>query len=218
MIQVQENELLGYSLRPLGDAGAALVARMSDEEATAVRAALAQVLLDESSQPGEPRVEVAATTIPAGAPFSSVVYRDIGADGTRKMVTFAFRDAAVETALPLLGIAIAVFTGKAGLASLPQVGGVIKTLWSKLVVLKRPQDSDAIDLLEAMSRVRARHLLLGAGEYPSGGDLVRELSLGAEAVTRALTRLRSAGVVEAVAWGGQTGDLGNAANRWRVKL
>jgi hypothetical protein len=176
------------------------------------------VLLSESSESEKPRVEAEATTLPAGAPFSSVVYRDVGADGTRKMVTFGFRDAAIETALPLLGIAIAVFTGKAGLASLPQVGSVIKTLWSKLVVLKRPEDGDAIDVLEAMSRVRARQLLLGAGEYPSGGDLVHELSLGSEAVARALTRLRSTGVVEAVAWGGQTGDVGNAANRWRVKL
>jgi len=218
MIQVQENELLGYSLRPLRDAAAALVAQMSDEEATALRTALAHVLLDESSRAGEPRVEVASTPIPAGARFSSVLYRDTGVDGTRRMVTFGFRDAAIETTLPLLGIAITVFTDKTGLALLPQIGSVIKTLWSKLVILKRPQDGDAIDVLEAMSRVRAGHVLEASGEYPSGGELVRELSLEAAVITRALERLRSAGVVEVVAWGGQTGDVGNAANRWRVKL
>jgi hypothetical protein len=218
MRYVKERELLGYCLQPLGDIGYELLDRWSEEEAVALRSALAQILIDEADQSDLLRVEWSATENLAGQRFDSVIFRDKGKDGTQMMVTFGFRDAAVETALPLLGIAIAVFAGQFGLASALQIAGAAKTLWAKLLVLRRPQDGDAIDVINAILRVRARHLADGRDKYPTGEDLHSELPLAPDLLARALTWLRSKSVVEAVAWGGQRDDDSHLANQWRVKL
>jgi len=214
MRQVLENQLLGWSWQSLGaDTALALADRVSDEHADELRAAMASVLLQEDAS----RVETAATEVPAGTPFNSVLYRDVGTDGTRRMIVFGFRDAAVETILPLFGLALTVFGGHWGWGVVTSVGGIAKTLWSKLAVLKRPDDADAIDVLEAIVRVRARHVAAGENEYPSGAQIGAELPLDETARNRALARLKTRGIIDAVSWGGQADDAAHLENRWRVK-
>jgi hypothetical protein len=218
MDQVLENELLGYCLRPLGEQAGNVAEALSDDEAEAWRQTLANFLLAEAAQGDASPIQISTVEVPAIRDFKSVLYRDEGIGGSKKIVAFNFRDAAVETALPLLGIAIIVFTGKWGIAILPQIGGVLKTLWSKLVVLKRPDDAEAIDVLEALVRVRARHVTSEHAEYPTGAELKHETDMASDLVKRALARLKAQGVIEAVSWGGQSEDVGHLGNRWRIKL
>jgi len=218
MAQVLESQLLGVSWRSLSaDDAARLANAFDDDEVQALRTAIAGVLIDEPSD----RVEVKSIEVPGGVPFRSILYRDAGADGTtRRMVAFGIRDAAVESMLPLLGLAISVFTGAFGWGSVGSIGGLAKALWGKLMVLKRPADADAIDVLESIVRLRARHAARGEkAAYPSGGDLAAELpALDSAARLRALTRLKLHGVIDAVAWGDQADDVGHAGNTWRVAL
>jgi hypothetical protein len=218
MREVLETELLGYCLAPLGEAGAALADKLDDEEAESIRRALAGLLAEEASRGEVCLVGMSAIEVPAHKDLKSILYRDTGVGGTRKIAAFGFRDAAVETWLPLLGIAIAVFTGRWGISSAATAGGVLKTLWSKLVVLKRPADADAIDTLEAVTRIRARWVADGGKAYPSNADLEREMDLAPEAIERALKRLKASSIIEVVSWGGQKEDLAHPGNQWRVRL
>ncbi|HEX3129774.1 MAG TPA: hypothetical protein VH394_20735 [Thermoanaerobaculia bacterium] len=216
MQQILENELLGYCFLPLGEDAGALADSLTDDDAEALRTALAELLIDQAAEDG--LIETGAVEVPAVQDFKSILYRDSGKGGTRKVVAFSFRDAAVETALPLIGIAITVFTHKLALATLPQIGGVLKTLWSKVVVLKRPADSDAIDALEAVVRIRARQVAKGGEDYPTTAEVERHLDRQTETVRRALTRLKSSAVLEVVSWGGQTEDVGHPGTSWKVRL
>jgi hypothetical protein len=217
MQQILENELLGFCLSRFGNRAIAVVDTLSEEEAETWRMSLATFLVDESKQ-GESRVEVAEVDVPDGRDFKSVIYRDRGAGGTRKIVCFSFRDAAFETALPLLGVAIAVFTGKFAVGSIPQVAGILKTLWGKVIVLKPPADNDAMNVLESIVRVRAATVAAGGKEYPTTGEIERQTALQRDLIGRALSRLKSLAVVEAVQWAGQADDLLHPENRWKVKL
>ncbi|MFL6258632.1 MAG: hypothetical protein ACJ76Y_02870 [Thermoanaerobaculia bacterium] len=218
MGKILENELLGFCYRPLGEVAIALADKLSDEEAEVLRTALVNFLLDETKHGSASLVDVTVVEVPVARDFKSILYRDGGTDGTKKIVTFSFHDAVIEIALPLLGIAITVFTGKWGIVTLAQIGGILKTLWSKLVTLKLPADADAIEVLEAIVRVRARRISKGSEEYPANVDLEQELDLPSEAVYRALSRLKSLAVIESVNWGGQAEDVSHPANQWRVKL
>jgi hypothetical protein len=158
MIQkvVQENELLGLTFRALGTEGAALLQELSKNDKEELRETLAHVLVDAAKD--SVGVTVGTAELPSGHSFKSIILRTPGAK-TNRIYTFTFKDAAVETMLPIMGIALTIYTGKWGIATIPQVGGVLKTLWSKLVVLKRSEDADAIDVVKAIVRLRAKHQL-----------------------------------------------------------
>ena len=94
----------------------------------------------------------------------------------------------------------------------------MKTLWGKLVVLRRPGDSDAIDVLESLARVRARHLAAHEDVYPTTFEIQAGASLSAESAKLAFSKLKSKGVIKVVAWGEQQEDIANAGNRWAIKL
>lgn len=214
MRQVLESQLLGWSWQSLGpETSVALAERMKEDDAVALRNAIAEVLLAEDAT----RVERSSAEVPGGTPFHSILYRDAGADGTRRMVLFGFRDAAVEAMVPLFGLAITVFTGHWGWGAASTVAGIGKTLWSKLTVLKRPGDADAIDVLEAIARVRAQHVATGEDVYPSGTEIAATLPLDDAARQRALEGLKTKAIIDAVSWGGQSGDVAHPDNRWRVK-
>jgi hypothetical protein len=218
MQQILENELLGFCLAPLGDHALSIVDRLSEEEAETCRLSLAAFLLNEAEQDTAP-VEVSAVDVPGGRDFKSILYRDRGADdSTKKIVAFSFRDAAFATALPLLGVTIMVFTGKLALAAAPQIAGILKTLWGKVVVLKPPADKDAIDVLEGLVRVRAAAVAAGSTEYPTNVEIERQSGLLREHAQRGLSRLNSLDVIETVRWGGQAGDLNHPDNQWKVRL
>ncbi len=133
-------------------------------------------------------------------------------------MVFSFKEAAIETTLPLLGIVLTIYTGKWGLASIPQAASVLKTLWSKLIVLKRPEDADAIAIVNAIVWVRARHVLQGANEHPSNHELEIESGLSRDSLIVALRSLRSRGVIEASPWAAQTDDFTQQGNCWKIKI
>ena len=153
---IQENELLGRVFKAFGTEGITLLQKLSTSDQKEVRETLAQVLVDAAKD--DAGVAAAIEDLPAGHDFKSILFTTRGPK-TNRIYTFTFKDAAVETMLPILGIVLTIYTGKWGIAAIPQVGAVLKTLWSKLLVLKRPEDADAIDVVNAIVRVRAQHIL-----------------------------------------------------------
>ncbi|MDA9483447.1 hypothetical protein XI07_15795 [Bradyrhizobium sp. CCBAU 11445] len=213
---MQENELLVRSLENLGADGDALLDMLSSEDEQKLRDALAGFLVDTANSGGA--VETATADLPAGQNFKSILYRTPGAQ-TNRILTFKFKDAALDTIFPILGIVLTIYTtGKFALPAIPQIAGVLKTLSSKLVVLKRPDDANAIDALNSICRVRAKHIRSGANEHPTTAELERDSGLPMDALIAALKSLRSRGLIEATAWGAQTDDMSDMGNRWSVAL
>jgi hypothetical protein len=169
MSEVLENELLGYVLRPLGDDAAEIADVLSDDDAALLRTTLREFLVAEAAA-GDDVIQ-RTVSVPKATKLGSVLYRDGGKRDSNTLVAFTFKSAAAETALPLLGIALTIFTGKWGLGSVTPVASVIKTLWSKLIVLRRPADGEAIDVLETILRARARLLASGRREYPTTAEV-----------------------------------------------
>jgi DNA-binding transcriptional MocR family regulator len=95
---------------------------------------------------------------------------------------------------------------------------VSKTLWSKLILLRRPQDADAIDVLNALLRVRAEHVLNSDKQYPTTREIETNSGMSRDGVIAALKSLRSKGVIEAATWAAQTDDMTQDENQWTVKL
>src|SRR5262249_36066232 len=122
-----------------------------------LREALAESLLD-AAEGADALVESSATSIDVPPSFKSILFRRGRSSDTRMVVAFSFRSGFSDSALPSLGILIAVFSGPLALATAVAALGVVKTLWQKLVVLRAPQDRHAIRLLDAMGRVGAANL------------------------------------------------------------
>jgi hypothetical protein len=215
---MQENEILNRVIGaggPLGAVGLDLNDLLSDEEANALRDTIATFLVAAADE--NAGVTVTTEQLPPGNDFKSIIYKSAGVR-TNKLLAFSFRDAATETALPLLGITLTIYTGKWGLATIPQVAGVLKTLWSKLVVLRRPADGDAIDVLNALVRIRTKHIVAAVKDHPTSLEIETDSGLSRDAAMAALKSLRTRGVVEVVTWAEQTDDVNHLYNRWKVKL
>jgi len=218
MRQVLETQLIDHCFRPFGDDATKLLDSLTDSEVEALREALGTFLIEQSKDGDSGAVTTSALEVPASRDFKSILYKDSGSRGTKKIVAFSFRDAAVDTVLPILGIAISTFSGSLGVGAITTVLGGLKTLWSKVVVLKAPADADAIAVLEAILRIRARSVATRENRFPTNADIQRELSAQPIPLKPSLSRLKTLKVIEAVSWGGQAEDLEHAANSWKVRL
>jgi len=212
---MQENEIIGRTLGAVGGEGIALLGKLSESEKSELRVTLANFLVSAANE--NAGVTTGVEELPSGHDFKSILYKSAGPK-TNRILTFAFKDAAVETVFPILGIALTIYAGKWGVATISQAGSVLKTLWSKLVVLKRPEDADAIDVINAIVRVRAQHVLGGLNGHPTSLELETNSGLSKDALVAALKTLRSRGVIEASSWGGQTDDMNQQGNHWKIKL
>jgi hypothetical protein len=219
MLYLSDSQLIGHCLAPLGELGDAVADTWTDEQELAIRSAIAQTLLDESqNEDSGIVVEVSRASGQSHASFGLVIYADRDEQGAKLLVTFGFRDAAVESALPLLGIILSIFTGKFGVSAVPQMAQIAKTFWKRLVVLRRPQDSDAIDTVQGLARIRARKLTERSEDYPTGAELFDAMPLDRTRIVDALSRLKSLQILEVARWGDQKGDDSHAGNQWRVRL
>jgi hypothetical protein len=210
-----EREIIGRTMGAYGEEGKALLGKLSKSDVNELRVILANFLVSAASE--NACVTTGTKELPSGSSFKSIVYKSPGAKPNR-MLTFTFKDAAVETVFPILGIALAIYTKGWGIETIPEALGVLKTLWSKLVVLKRPEDADAIDLINAIARVRVKHVLDGSNEHPTSLELETNSGLSKVGLVAALTTLRSRGVIEASSWAAQTDDMNQEGNRWKIKL
>jgi len=218
-MNVKENEVVGYCLRVLGDDAEALVETMNEEAFAALQESIVRFLDEEAARGDASPFARTDLDLPPGVkPFRSILFEDRGSNGSRRIVAFSFREAASATALQLLGIALAVFSVKLTLAAVPQILGVLRTLWSKVIVLGRPADDDAIDVLETIVRLRAKRRVNGDATLPTLREIQGALELEGDMVVRALQKLSSLAVVEVVIWGGQGGNLADSDNAWAVKL
>ncbi|MDM0109615.1 hypothetical protein QTH97_32165 [Variovorax sp. J22R24] len=214
MSDVLETEVLQHCLSRVGEHATAVAASFEPEQLEALRARLAQLLLAEATS-GHSLVTTRELQVSAPPNFKSVLYKSGRAN---MLVAFSFGDAATEAGLQILGLAIVLFTTGPSLLTTTQLGSVLKTLWSKLVVLKQPGDSEAIAVLEAMTRVRARHRTTNKDLYPTTQEIQSDANMSAECAKLAFTKLKSKGVIRVITWGAQEDDVTNAENRWAIKL
>jgi hypothetical protein len=216
-MQVYENELLGFFFAPLGAEKVELARQLGAEPTGNLRQALAEVLLDaEEASPS--LVESSVVSMDSPTPFRSVLFKLGRSNDNRQVVAFSFTDGFKDSALPLLGILIAVFAGAVSLASVPAALGVAKTLWQRLVILRTPQDADAIRLLEALGRAGAANLVDRRTIAPTWEQTVVLSVLDPKHASAALRLLRSKAIIEIESWGGQREDLDHLANRWKVRF
>lgn len=212
MAEILETEVLRHCLAPI-EAQNSVAALLEPKQLEEIRAKLAQLLLEEAGRENA-HVVAQEVAVPVPPDFKSVISIGKG----NRIIAFNFTDAAVDSALQILGQAIALYTVGLGPASVAPIAVILKTLWGKLVVLKRPGDSDAIDLLEALTRVRARCLNSNEHAHPTTLDVQSDSRLSAESAKLAFSKLRTKGIVKIVAWGGQEEDVAHLGNRWAIKL
>lgn len=210
-----ENEMLKRVVSPLGKQGAALGAKLSQTEYDELLKALAGFLVDVSKEGDE--VTVNTEKLPASSDFKSVVYTGSGPK-PNTMLVFSFKDAVSETMFPVIGLALTIYTGKWGLASIPTAAGILKTLWSKLIKLKRPDDANAIDVIQSLERVRTHHILQGANAHPTTKEITEDSNLPSDSVVSALKFLKGRGIIECRAWAKQTDDFVQPDNVWGIRL
>ncbi|MFZ5781440.1 MAG: hypothetical protein ACOY4R_14705 [Pseudomonadota bacterium] len=211
---VYENELLGFFFKPLGAEKVELSRQLGPDRTDKLRCALAQALVEAK----DPRlVETAEAVIDVPPAFKSVLFRGGGPDERRKVVTFSFKDGFSDSALPLLGILVAVFGGPLALSTGVAAAGVVKTLWQKLVILREPEDAAAIRVLDAVGRTGAANLTR-EGKAPTWREIHAATRLDAKVAVTALKFLRGKKVIDVESWGDQAEDIENPLNRWKVRL
>jgi hypothetical protein len=215
-MQVYENELLGFFFAPLGAEKVELARQLGAEPTGHLREALAETLLDAQASPGLVESSVVSMDLPT--PLKSILIKLGRSNDSRQVVAFTFTDAFKDSALPLLGILIAVFAGTVSLASVSAALGVAKTLWQRLVILRAPQDADAIHLLEALGCAGAANLADRRTIAPTWEQTVAVSGLDPKQASVALRLLRGKAIIEIESWGGQREDLDHLANRWKVRF
>jgi len=216
-MQVYENELLGFFFKPAGAEKVEISRQLGSQAASVLREAIAATLLDEqAASPSLFQTHIA--DIEPSQSFKSILFKQGRANDNRKIVVFNFKDAFNDTALPLLGLLIAAFSGPLKLETLPEALEVVKGLWGKLIVLRTPQDADAIRLLDALGRVGAADIAAAGQAPPTWATLLAASGLPAADALTALKLLQARGVLEIARWGGQEENLEDPGNRWRVAL
>jgi hypothetical protein len=223
MDDILENELLAYCLshaRHVASAQAEVtetLTGLSIERRLAVTEAIAQVLRDEA-----PAGNVTLRSIPVpqspSDEFSAILHRRKRDGEVTEITLFGIRDALIAGILPLFGLILATAAG--GPLGLPvPFASLAYALWSKLRILRRPEDADAIDVLEVIAADRNA----GIREWKSGGVLRSQIVAELEnipdlRVIKALEKLYNRHIIKVTRWGGQAEDLPDPHNAWSVRL
>ncbi|MBT2246889.1 hypothetical protein JQK15_25670 [Sphingobium sp. BHU LFT2] len=218
MKNISEDALVPFCLGNLpADLRYAILASDADR-LEAVRSLLTEHLLEASLlDPGIVR-EGREVSARFATDLASRVGR-VSEDGkTVKLYTFGFKDAGKATALQLLGLGLALFLAPPTPAQGVQALAIIKSLWEKLLVLKRPEHGDAIDMMEAIGRLRAVNLSEGNEAMPATAELLANVDMSEAQGNAALKWLESKKLIEVTAWGGQAGDVAHAQTSWRICL
>lgn len=214
---MKETQILASTLNPLGPLAPELVKKMSAGELSALNGALMSFLEDAAGHEGAGITRASHEL--SDEPWVAHSILTPNADKKRNViVSFSFKDAAIEAAFPILGLALTLYGGHGTPATIAQVGGALKTLWSKLIVLKRPQDADAIDTVGAIVRARALYVIVATDEHPTTADLENSSGIPAASLVSALKLLKTRGVIEAASWAAQEDDMNHPGNRWRIRL
>lgn len=201
----------------LGGAGSFLQS-FSATERNEVSRALADFLSAEGESGG---VTARPIRRPSGADdqdFKSVVYRRQEQGATQELALFQVKDAALETWLPVIGVAIATLSGNFVGATVASTD-IARKLWGNFRMFQRPADADAIDVIEALVKHKAQSKAEGTSMPPSTEALAGifpewEQSRLHDALEK-LTRLKA---IAAVEWGGQALDLKHPSNRWAIRI
>lgn len=216
MKKISEDALIPFCLDHLPADLRDRILLSDPDRLNSVRSLLAEHLLQTADVDPGVVYEAEEMTISQGSDLGFRIGR-VSADGnTIKLYTFGFKDAAKATALQILGLGLAVFLAPVTLAQGVQALAIVKSLWEKLIVLERPQNGDAIDMMEAIGKHRAAYLAEGVETMPS----TEELLAGTDSVaaTAALKWLEGQKLIEAALWGGQAGDASHPQTRWRICL
>ena len=217
-MDICENELLAHYFGKVGADPIAITKHLGGQNCSTLREVLAILLFEEAQSPSSPYLAFDAEQLADTTSYKSILYKGGGYSGERWILSFTFKDALNETALPLLGILIAIFGGPLTLATVPAALGVAKLLWGKLAVLREPEDAHAIRLLEALSEVRVRNLLDGLVPEPAWHEILEQTDLTGEQALAALKQLRVRKIVDVAQWGDQSENLEHLQNRWKVTL
>ncbi len=214
-MKVYENELLGLFLKRLDGRQVELVETLGEEASDQLRQALA-AFLNNQAQNGDGRyVTVEESEHPSPPDFKSVVWRG-GAPGRARLLAFNFKNAFTDSALPLFGLILSLFGGPLTWASLPSGLELMQKLWSNLSLLKEPENADAIVLLDALVKAKAKHALAKSADLPSWSETLLELGPASSNPSAALDFLLEKKIVEIRSWGGQAGDKLHPDNRLTV--
>ena len=235
MHRIDETEVLKFFLQQGDSVGVkAAVDRLSTNDLAALNAGLGQVIFDDAEQEmplaGNQTVPQAAqansaiawseTQIKKRESKKSILLRH-GDAGSRKMiVTFKFKDVFFDTGAPLLGLCVLFFVQPQSSVALaiPGIYQIGKSLLEKLQILRRPEDAEAIDTLDALLAIRSVHAATNGMEFPTTREIAEHRKLAASELAPALQRLVKIGVIECAVWGGQADDVSHEGNAWKIPV
>jgi hypothetical protein len=187
---------------------------LDDDAFEFVQKAIIDVLLTEAA-----KGTVTVNDVPFKSPDALGMIKAIrNGARTEAILSFAIQDAAIAAMLPLFGLAASLYVSGPSWKDALDVAGIMHTMWSKFSVLRRPQDEDAIDTLDALIRVQGRLRTVTEHRHPDTSALTIELEKNGGEVVAALRKLHEKSVVEVVQWGGQSGDFSNLGTRWSLRF
>lgn len=182
-------------------------------ERTAINQMLGAVLLQEDEQD----VEVNELADERTEALDSVMFGG-GESSKGKVVAYNIKNASKESLLPILGLVATASGLHVDPKQIPSTIGTLLAWWRNLVVLRSPQDDDAIAVVRAIGVLRVRSKWERAPLAPSNDELQTQTGLTPDRLHAALEKLKLLGVIKAVEWGGQAEDYTHADNRWSVSL
>ncbi len=212
------HQLLSAALKEAGLDPAVVndvVDRMDDAQFKAATELLLTVL---DSEEAAGNVTAFHRTTHAPQRLHSVLYGGAGAVESA-LIAFNFTESFKESLFPIAGlVATFLVTGNLNLANLPQAANTLKVFWDNLVVLRPPQDDDAIAVARAVGTLAMRATHAYSELAPSTADIAAETGLGGAALAAALQRLCDAKVLVNVEWGGQRGEYKHPDSRWHLAM
>jgi hypothetical protein len=214
--QYQPNQLLSAALKEAGLDPATVddvVDRMKDDEFKAATDLMLTVL-DSEEAAGHVTAFDPATHEPRR--LHSILYGG-GAQAEGKLVAFNFTQTFKEAFFPIAGLVVTfIVTGHLGPGNLPTAATALKAFWHNLVVLRPPQDDNAIAVARAVGTLAMRATHAYSELAPSTADIASETGLSGPELTAALQRLCDVKVLANAEWAGQHGDYTDPGNRWHL--
>jgi hypothetical protein len=211
----QDGLAAGLARNRLGAVAPAIVASCPREVRQELSALMAEAIAQEID-PAEIEIESSGAAAAPAEQLRSAIFHSRTGGETHSITFLRVKDAALETIVPLVSMALAAWSGdmKAAVPALQSV----TALWKNLVVLRRETDGCAMEVYEALVAAKAANRAAKEGSPTTSAIAGRMPARSSADINSALKRLADLKLIEAAHWGGADGDLAHENNAWKVRL
>ena len=161
-------------------------------------------------------VEIEAKAVEENSDYKSIVFKMKDSDNIELIAVFSIKNFLLESWLSWIGLGLSIL--KPSTSVIP-ASKIAKVLWDNFKRFKKPEDNDAIEVIQTILKIKAKNKSNKKGGNPTSSQIKSILHhLSESQFENSIKKLVESHAIEVSSWGDQAPNLNHPENQWSIKI